>query len=47
MENVNVGVEGQTLRIEAKAEVTAKKEDPKILETRGTQYAQVITLPNA
>jgi HSP20 family molecular chaperone IbpA len=45
MDNVNVAVEGQTLRIEAKAEVTAKKEDQKSLKTHRTQYAQVITLP--
>lgn len=45
MENVNVAVEGQTLRIEAKAEETGKKEDQKSLKTHRTQYAQVITLP--
>jgi HSP20 family protein len=46
MENVNVTVEGQTLKIEAKAEETEKKEDKGVVKSHKTHYAQVITLPS-
>jgi HSP20 family molecular chaperone IbpA len=45
MENVNVTVEGQTLKIEAKAEETEKKEDKGVVKSHKAHYAQVITLP--
>jgi HSP20 family molecular chaperone IbpA len=45
MENVNVTVEGQTLKIEAKAEDTGKKEDKGLVKSHKAHYAQVISLP--
>jgi len=43
--NVKVTVEGQTLKVEAKAEETEKKEDKGVVRSHKAQYAQVITLP--
>jgi HSP20 family protein len=45
MDNVNVTVEGVTLKIEAKAEETEKKEDKGMVKSHKAHYAQVITLP--
>lgn len=47
IKNVNVAVEAQTLRIEAKAETTAELEqgDGKSSTTRKAQYSQLLTLP--
>ncbi len=45
MENVSVTVEGQTLKIDAKAEDTEKKEDKEFAKSHKAHYAQILTLP--
>ncbi|MDP9292632.1 MAG: Hsp20 family protein [Verrucomicrobiota bacterium] len=45
MKDVNVTVEGQALRIEAKAEETEKKDDKGILKSHKAHYSQLVTLP--
>ncbi len=44
MENVNVTIEGQTLKIDAKAEESEKKGDKEV-KSHKAHYAQVVTLP--
>lgn len=44
MRNIEVNVEGQTLKIEAKAEENAKKDDPQA-NIRKAHYVQMINLP--
>lgn len=45
MENVNVTIEGQTLKIDAKAEDTEKKKDQELVKSHKAHYAQIVTLP--
>ncbi|MGI8601757.1 MAG: Hsp20 family protein [Verrucomicrobiales bacterium] len=45
MDNVNVTVEGQILKVEAKAEEAEKKEDKGIVRLHKAHYQQVVTLP--
>jgi len=45
MDNVNVSIEGQTLKIEAKAESPENKKQNTPFRTRKTSYSQVIMLP--
>jgi HSP20 family molecular chaperone IbpA len=45
MKNVNVTIEGQTLKIEAKAEETGKDKEKDAVLTHKANYSQLITLP--
>ena len=45
MTKVNVSVEGQTLKIEAKAEESGEKQDKGMIISRQAQYSQLLTLP--
>ena len=45
MENVNVTIEGQILKIDAKSEDTEKKEDKETVKSHKAHYAQIVTLP--
>jgi HSP20 family molecular chaperone IbpA len=45
MDNVNVTIEGQVLKLEAKGENTRREEKEGVLFSRKAQYSQVLTLP--
>lgn len=45
IKNVNVAVEDQTLKIEAKAETAGNKDDDKASVVRKAHYSQLLTLP--
>jgi HSP20 family molecular chaperone IbpA len=45
MNNVNVTVEGQTLKLEAKAEKTEQKEKNGMVFAQKARYSQLLTLP--
>ena len=45
MDNVNVTIEGQVLKLEAKGENTRREEKEGVLVSRKAQYSQVLTLP--
>lgn len=45
MKNVNVSMEEQTLKVEAKSEVTTKKEGEGATMTHKAEYSQLLTLP--
>jgi HSP20 family molecular chaperone IbpA len=45
MNNVNVTVEGQTLKVEAKTENAGQKEKDGMVFSRKARYSQLLTLP--
>ena len=45
MNKVNVSVEGQTLKIEAKAEESGDNPEKGMIVSRQAQYSQMLTLP--